>query len=90
MLLNNDRLPDHLRDHYADLGLLYLEPTVEEIDAIRDLGVTPVLAPVIDKWTGPRDLWNKQDCIRHDPARVADALVRLVDDRERPALRALP
>jgi hypothetical protein len=48
-----------------------------------------VIAPVIDKWSGPRDLWLKQDTIRHDAARVAGALVQLVDER-RPRLRALP
>jgi len=48
-----------------------------------------VTAPVIDKWAGPRDLWLKQDTIRHDPARLATALLRLADDR-RPRLRALP
>ncbi|MFN2521456.1 MAG: uridine diphosphate-N-acetylglucosamine-binding protein YvcK [Candidatus Limnocylindria bacterium] len=90
VLLNDDPLPARLRHHYADMGLPYLEPTVQEIGAIRALGVTPVLAPIVDKWSGPRDLWNKEDCIRHDPARVADALLRLVDDRSRPALRALP
>ncbi len=90
VLLNDEKLPAHLRDHYADLGLPYLEPTADEIQAIRELGVTPILAPVVDKWSGPRDLWNKQDCIRHDPARVADALLRLIDDGARPALRALP
>jgi len=51
--------------------------------------VRPVTAPIIDKWSGPRDLWLKQDTIRHDPERVARALVDLVEQRRRPALRAL-
>jgi uncharacterized cofD-like protein len=87
-LLNDDPPPDHLRDHYAERGLTYLHPTSEEIAAIEHLGVRAVTAPVIDKWSGPRDLWLKQDTIRHDPARVAEALVRLVRER-RPRLRAL-
>src|SRR5437899_7418438 len=72
-----DPPPDHLRAHYAERGLLYLEPTADELAKIVDLGVRPVTAPVIDKWSGPRDLWLKQDTIRHDAARVADAPVRL-------------
>jgi uncharacterized cofD-like protein len=88
-LINDDTPPAHLRRHYAEQGLEYLEPTAIEIEKIRGMGVRPVLAPVIDKWSGPRDLWLKQDTIRHDAERVARALVALVDERRRPALRAL-
>jgi 2-phospho-L-lactate transferase/gluconeogenesis factor (CofD/UPF0052 family) len=88
-LLNDDPPPDHLRAHYAERGLAYLEPTAEELAKVEEQGVRAVAAPVIDKWSGPRDLWLKQDTIRHDAARVATALLRLVDER-RPRLRALP
>src|SRR5207247_9441132 len=30
-LLNDDPPPDHLRAHYAERGLVYLEPTAEEL-----------------------------------------------------------
>ena len=89
VLVNDDMPPAHLRDHYAQQGLVYMEPTALELERIRGLGVRPVTAPVIDKWTGPRDLWLKQDTIRHDAERVARALVSLVDEGRRPALRAL-
>ena len=88
-LVNDDTPPAHLRSHYAARGLEYMEPTAVELEKIRSLGVRPVTAPVIDKWSGPRDLWLKQDTIRHDAERVARALVALVDERRRPALRAL-
>lgn len=88
-LVNDDTPPEHLRRHYAERGLEYLEPTAAELDGIRALGVRPALAPVIDKWSGPRDLWLKQDTIRHDAERVARALTSLLDERRRPALRAL-
>jgi 2-phospho-L-lactate transferase/gluconeogenesis factor (CofD/UPF0052 family) len=88
-LINDDPPPDQLRAHYAERGLAYLEPTAEEVRAVEKLGVRAVAAPVIDKWSGPRDLWLKQDTIRHDAARVATALLRLVEER-RPRLRALP
>ena len=88
-LINDDTPPAHLRQHYAEQGLEYMEPTAIELERIRAMGVRPVTAPVIDKWTGPRDLWLKQDTIRHDAERVARALVSLVDDQRRPALRAL-
>lgn len=88
-LVNDDTPPAHLRTHYAEQGLAYLEPSAIELERIRALGVRPVTAPVIDKWSGPRDLWLKQDTIRHDAERVARALVALVDEHRRPVLRAL-
>ena len=80
-LLNDDPPPAALREHYAAQGLDYLEPTEAELVSIRALGVEPVLAPLIDKWSGPRELWDKLDTIRHHPDRVADALVALVRER---------
>ena len=87
-LVNDDPPPAHLRDHYAAEGLCYLEPTDGESAAIERLGVRVVRAPVIDKWSGPRELWNKQDTLRHDSRRAAAALVGLLSDR-RPHLRAV-
>lgn len=80
-LLNGDAPPRELRDHYAALGLTYLEPTETELRGIRALGVDPVLAPLIDTWSGPRHLWEKLDTIRHDAERVGDALVDLARER---------
>jgi uncharacterized cofD-like protein len=88
-LVNDDPPPDQLRAHYAQRGLAYLDPTADELLKVEKQGVRAVAAPIIDKWSGPRDLWLKQDTIRHDAARVATALLRLVDER-RPRLRALP
>lgn len=88
-LINDDVPPEHLRRHYAEQGLEYLDPDARQLEGIRALGVRPVRAPVIDKWSGPRDLWLKQDTIRHDAERVARALVTLVEERGRPALRAV-
>lgn len=86
-LINNDPPPAHLRDHHAEQGMRYLDPTPEELAKIDALGVRVASAPVIDKWSGPRELWNKQDTIRHDASRLAEALVGLV--AERPRLRAV-
>ena len=80
-LVNADPPSDELRAHYAAQGLDYLDPTPAETDRIRALGVEPVRAPLIDTWSGPRELWDKLDTIRHHPDRVADALVALVRAR---------
>lgn len=89
VLVNDDPPPAHLRDHYAERGLRYLEASADEVAAIERMGVRVERAGVIDKWSGPRELWNKQDTLRHDSQRVASALVGLMDGR-RPLLRALP
>jgi uncharacterized cofD-like protein len=81
VLVNDDPPTETLREHYARQGLVYLEPTEDELRRVRALGVEPVLAPVIDKWSPPRELWQKLDTIRHHPDRVADALLRLYVDR---------
>src|SRR2546423_7320974 len=86
-LLNNDPPPPHLREHHAEQGMRYLEPSSGETAAIEALGVRVASAPIIDKWSGPRELWNKQDTIRHDASRIAEALMRLA--AERPRLRAV-
>jgi uncharacterized cofD-like protein len=88
VLLNDDAPPAHLRDHHAEQGMRYLEPTPEENVRIERLGVRAVAAPIIDKWSGPRELWNKQDTIRHDPARLSEALMALLA-AQRPRLRAV-
>jgi uncharacterized cofD-like protein len=87
-LLNDDPPPAHLRDHHAELGMRYLEPTADDVTRIESLGVRVAKAPIIDKWSGPREMWNKQDTIRHDPTRLADALLDLLKV-QRPRLRAL-
>lgn len=89
VLVNDDAPPDHLRRHYARQGLEYLESSALELGRIRALGVRAVTAPIIDKWSGPRELWRKQDTIRHDAERLARALMALIDEGRRPALRAL-
>ena len=87
-LLNSDAPPAHLRDHHAEQGMRYLDPTADEIKAIEGLGVRVASAPIIDKWSGPRELWNKQDTIRHDAARLSEALIGLLA-AQRPRLRAV-
>jgi uncharacterized cofD-like protein len=87
-LLNDDPPPPHLRDHHAEQGMRYLDPTAGEIARIEALGVRVVTAPVIDKWSGPRELWSKQDTIRHDATRLASALIALLAE-QRPRLRAV-
>jgi uncharacterized cofD-like protein len=87
-LVNDDPPPAHLRDHHAEQGMRYLEPAGDDLARIEALGVRVAKAAVIDKWSGPRELWNKQDTIRHDSVRLAAALLGLLS-AQRPRLRAV-
>jgi uncharacterized cofD-like protein len=80
-LINDDPPPVALAAHYERQGLAYLAPRDDELERIRGLGVEPVLAPIIDKWSGPRELWQKLDTIRHHPDRTAAALLRIYAER---------
>ena len=61
----NSQPPRRLRDVYAEEGQIWVEPDVE---AIKQLGVRPVLADVIGETTN----------VRHDPDRLAEVVVDLV------------
>ena len=89
VLVNSDPAPERLRAHYAAQGLHELALGTTERTQIAALGVECVEAPLIDRWSGPRDLWQKQDTIRHDPERTAQALIRLLPAAARPRLRVL-
>ncbi len=77
VLVNDEPAPERLREHYAAQGLHELRLDPAERARIEVQGVACVTAPLIDRWSGPRELWRKQDTIRHDPERTASALVRL-------------
>ena len=48
---------------------------------IASLGVTPVVKDLAEISDMKRDLWQKQDSIRHDPAAVAETLMGLLQAR---------
>ena len=50
---------------YAKFGQQFVEP---DLDAIRALGYSPYAANLI----------SQSDVVRHDPARLADAILRLI------------
>ena len=87
-LLNSDPPPSHRRDHHAELGMRHLEPVADDVARIEARGVRAASARIIDKWSDPRELWNKQDTIRHDATGLADALMTLVGEHP-PRLRAV-
>jgi uncharacterized cofD-like protein len=66
--------PEDLVGRLAADGLRVLDPTDDEIAAVAALGVRPLVADYSEAPGAPRQLWNKQDTMRYDPAKVGAAL----------------
>lgn len=80
-LLNTRAPSSHASRLYAAEGVHVLLPTAAEQERIRSLGVAPVARDLAELSDTKRDLWQKQDSIRHDPAAVATALMELMATR---------
>lgn len=78
VLLNRSpHLPDNLLQQYAAEGLHPLDPDDAEIARINALGVRPLVRDYAEITDRKRELWNKQDTIRHDPAKIGQALAEV-------------
>ena len=78
-VLINSRAPsEQLRAQYAKDNVAVLLPTGAELEHIRALGVTAIVRDLAQLTDGKRELWDKQDSIRHDPDAVAAALMELM------------
>lgn len=73
--------PAHLAAYAAE-GLHLLTPDDAEIDRIAALGVRPLVRDFTETPEGKRRIWNKQDTIRHDPARLGATLWELARERD--------
>lgn len=79
VILNTQEVPPQLVEAYAADRLEVLSPSPDQVAAIQALGVTPILAPVAEITEGKRELYNKQDSIRHDPERTAQVLLEILE-----------
>jgi uncharacterized cofD-like protein len=60
---------------YAKENVHILAPVDREIGKIQAMGVKAVLADIADTTSGKRELWQKQDTIRHNPRLIADLVM---------------
>lgn len=81
-LINRSEPEPHVLDRYAADGVFLLRPDDEQLAAIAALGVRPLVRDYTEQPEGKRELWNKQDSIRHDPAVVGMALGKLARDSQ--------
>ena len=79
VVLNASPPAAELMELYAREKVNVLLPTDGELHKIRTMNVEPVLADVADTQSGRRELWQKQDTIRHNPALIAKTLLCLLD-----------
>lgn len=79
VLVNTKRALESLIAHYHADGLEFLELDITQRRQIEAHGLKLAAADLIEESSGKRDLWQKQDSICHDPAKVAKALVEIVN-----------
>lgn len=77
LISQGDQIGPEVRAAYAALGLHLLAPDAHELAQIQALGVSPIVRPLLEASSGPRQLWNKLDTIRSDPQRLGLALSEL-------------
>jgi uncharacterized cofD-like protein len=77
-LVNTGVPPQHVVERHRREGLFVLALSAEELRKIRELGVQVVAGNLIESNGAERQLWNKQDAVRHDPALVARELVEIL------------
>jgi uncharacterized cofD-like protein len=63
---------------YAAEGLHLLDPDDIEIAEIAALGVRSMVRDYAEQLVSKREIWNKQDTIRHNPARLGATLWELL------------
>lgn len=78
VLLNSRRPSTHAERLYAADGVKVLLPTATEVKKIEKLGINVIVRDVAEETREKRDLWQKQDSIRHDPKALAKVLTALL------------
>jgi len=78
VLVNTGTPSQAICEQYAADGVYLLEPAADELARINELGVWPIVGDFLERSAGKRALWQKQDSLRHDPPRVAEALIKLL------------
>jgi uncharacterized cofD-like protein len=71
VMVNQEKPSDEMLERYAGVGAEWVTPDVDEI---RRLGLKPVTGSFI----------SQDKVVRHDPHKLADAIVQLINARQRP------
>jgi len=90
VVLNSSTPSKELMDLYAREQVNVLIPTDEEIHKIKTMTVKPFLADIADTKSGKRELWQKQDTIRHSPDLIAKTLLDIVKQHNKKTITSDP
>ena len=75
----NKRVPSEAQRGYLGAeGLQALTATAAEIATIEQMGVRVIAEPLTETAVANRQLWNKQDTLRHDPALLREVFAQLL------------
>ncbi len=88
VVLNSSTPSEELMELYAREKVNVLLPTDEEVHKIKTMTVKPILADIADTQSAKRELWQKQDTIRHNPDLIAETLLKLVKKHRATAPKA--
>jgi len=80
LINQSEELDPELLARYADEGLHLLHPDPDQLQAIRALGVEPLVRDLVEVTSEKRQLWNKQDTLRHDLEVLGMALWKIALD----------
>jgi len=80
VLVNQSQVPEDLLARYRQDGVSPLEVNQPEVERIEALGPRVVVGDLVER-AEKRELWQKQDSLRHSPERVAQTLVALIEGR---------
>lgn len=83
VVLNSAKPSKELMDLYAREKVNVLLPTPDEVHRIETMNVAPVLADIADTTSGKRELWQKQDTVRHNPDLIAKTLMNIMEKHKR-------
>jgi len=72
ILVNTERPGAELLEKYHADGAALVEPS----DELKALGIPLIEDRMLETISAKRTLWNKQDLLRHDPAKLAAALFK--------------
>lgn len=78
VLVNRSEHDRELLEQYETDGVYLLRPDDAEVTRITALGVQPLVRNYTEQTSSKRDLHDKQDSIRHDPAVLGKTLSTLV------------
>jgi uncharacterized cofD-like protein len=78
VLLNNAVPSDAQRERLAADGLQALTANATEVATIEQMGLRVIVQPLTETAGADRQLWNKQDTLRHDPALLREVFAQLL------------